>query len=224
MFLCRIGLVQLICLVITVLIFQPVRGLCEDLFYQSYLLQRMRITALRIQRGESSAKELMTSLILEAKKAGIQAPKWASSDPPCTALPSFSHKERSEIHPGKFDSLIAEAAAEYGLSPAFIKAVIRAESEFVADAVSLKGAQGLMQIMPGTADSIGLQDPFDPRANIFGGGMLLRRWLSEFGSVKKALIAYNAGPEWVRKEKRIPTETRNYIKRVIKFYEGYRTK
>ena len=83
------------------------------------------------------------------------------------------------------------------------------------DAVSNKGAQGLMQLMPETADDIGVGNPFDPKANIFGGTRLLKKHLLEFRSLKKSLIAYNAGPEWVGKNRRVPKETRDYIRKVI---------
>ncbi len=79
-----------------------------------------------------------------------------------------------------------------------------------------------MQLMPGTAREINVLDPLDPRANIFGGSRLLRKYLDEFGSLKKTLIAYNAGPGWVRKRKGMPGETRKYIRRVIRYYNIYK--
>ena len=100
--------------------------------------------------------------------------------------------------------------------------MIHVESAFVKDAVSKKGAQGLMQLMPETADDIGVKNPFDPKANIFGGTKLIKRYLIEFKSLKKALIAYNAGPDWVRQRKGIPRETQTYIRRVIARYKQYK--
>ena len=79
-----------------------------------------------------------------------------------------------------------------------------------------------MQLMPDTADDIGVHNAFDPRANIFGGSRLLRRYLDEFRSLKKTLVAYNAGPTWVRKRKGIPKETKIYIRRVINYYHIYK--
>ena len=99
--------------------------------------------------------------------------------------------------------------------------MIRAESDFVVNAISPKGAQGLMQLMPGTANDIGVENAFDPEANILGGAMLLRKYLDEFRSLKKTLVAYNAGPEWVRKKRGIPDETKRYIRNVIRFYQSY---
>ena len=78
-----------------------------------------------------------------------------------------------------------------------------------------------MQLMPETAEDLGVADPFDPQENIFGGSRLLKKHLYEFGSLKKALIAYNAGPDYVMEKRRMPLETKIYIRRVIKFYRSY---
>ena len=124
----------------------------------------------------------------------------------------------------QYEPLVLKASKIYDLPPALIKAVIHVESAFVKDAVSKKGAQGLMQLMPGTADDIGVNNPFDPKANIFGGAKLIKRYLNEFRSLKKTLIAYNAGPVWVRKNRGVPKETRDYIRKVITQYENYKNK
>jgi hypothetical protein len=115
---------------------------------------------------------------------------------------------------------VQEAAAKYDLPPALIKAVIRAESNFQVDAVSSAGAQGLMQLMPATAEEMGVKNPFDIRQNIEGGSRYLRKMLDRFGgSVSKALAAYNAGPGTVTKYNgRVPyPETRQYVSRVLRF-------
>jgi soluble lytic murein transglycosylase-like protein len=80
----------------------------------------------------------------------------------------------------QFEALVLNASKNYGLPPALIKAVIHVESAYVKDAVSIKGAQGLMQLIPETADDIGVNNPFDPKANIFGGSKLIKRYLIEF--------------------------------------------
>jgi len=115
---------------------------------------------------------------------------------------------------------VREAAAKYALPPALIKAVIRAESNFKIDAVSSAGAQGLMQLMPATAEELGVKNPFDIRQNIEGGSRYLRKMLDRFGgNVPKALAAYNAGPGTVKKYNgRVPyPETRQYVRRVLRF-------
>ena len=81
-----------------------------------------------------------------------------------------------------------------GLDPNLIRAVIRVESSFRTDAVSSAGAQGLMQLMPGTAREVGVDDPFDPHQNVRGGATYLKRQLQRFGDIRLALAAYNTGP------------------------------
>jgi hypothetical protein len=100
---------------------------------------------------------------------------------------------------------------------------MRHESGFNPHAVSPKGAQGLMQLMPGTADLMGVQNPFDPEQNIAGGVGYLRLCLDRFGqSVPLAVAAYNAGPARVAKSQGVPSipETQNFVKNVMKTYTG----
>jgi soluble lytic murein transglycosylase-like protein len=116
---------------------------------------------------------------------------------------------------------IHEPAQKYNLPAALIRGVIRAESNFDAAAVSRAGAQGLMQLMPGTARELGVVNPFDIEQNIDGGARYLRKMLDSFGGdIKVALAAYNAGPGTVEKHGgQIPPyqETARYIDRVLKF-------
>lgn len=121
----------------------------------------------------------------------------------------------------KFDHYIALAAETYGVSFPLVKAVIKVESNFNPRAVSPKGAQGLMQIMPDTARILKVYDPFDPWENIMGGTRYLRMLLDRFdGKLKLALAGYNAGPLNVEQYKGVPPfrETQNYVDRVIKYY------
>ena len=114
---------------------------------------------------------------------------------------------------------IRKASRKYKLPGKLIEGVIQAESSFRVDAVSPAGAQGLMQLMPGTAKELGVDDPFDVRQNIDGGAAYLRQMLDRFnGDVKLALAAYNAGPGTVEKYNgNVPyQETQNYIERVLK--------
>ena len=115
---------------------------------------------------------------------------------------------------------IHKAAQKYNLPPALIKAVIKAESNFDPNAVSSAGAQGLMQLMPATAEELGVKNSFDIEQNIDGGSHYLRKMLDKFGrNTKLALAAYNAGPGTVEKyDGNVPyPETRNYVKRVMRF-------
>jgi soluble lytic murein transglycosylase-like protein len=114
---------------------------------------------------------------------------------------------------------IKHAARKYSLPEKLIESVIQAESNFRVDAVSPAGARGLMQLMPGTAKELGVNDPFDVRQNIDGGAGYLRQMMDRFGGdVKLALAAYNAGPGTVEKyDGNVPyRETKNYIERVLK--------
>ncbi|MBF0467772.1 MAG: lytic transglycosylase domain-containing protein [Desulfamplus sp.] len=124
-----------------------------------------------------------------------------------------------------FDPIIKKASLRYGLDCALIKAVISAESAFNCQAVSPKGAKGLMQIMPENYSSLDISDPFDPSQNIMGGSKYLRQMLEiNEGRLRHALAAYNAGPEAVRKHEGIPpyNETINYVSKVIDLYKQYK--
>jgi len=117
-----------------------------------------------------------------------------------------------------FSQEIRETAARYGVNPALVEAVIRIESAFNPWAVSSKGAQGLMQLMPRTASALGVRDAFNPRQNIEGGVRHLRYLLDRYpGNVPLALAAYNAGEGAVDSYGGIPpyTETRQYVQKVL---------
>ncbi|OGR01013.1 MAG: hypothetical protein A2511_01435 [Deltaproteobacteria bacterium RIFOXYD12_FULL_50_9] len=125
-----------------------------------------------------------------------------------------------------YEDYIRAAASRFAVDPHLVRAVIKAESNFNRMALSSKGAQGLMQLMPDTASDMNVNDPFNPEENIHGGTRYLRKLLELFnGNLKLALAAYNAGPERVIREGNvIPriSETINYVKIVMKHYEQYR--
>ena len=117
------------------------------------------------------------------------------------------------------DAFIATAAARYGVSEELIAAIIEAESEFNPRAVSRRGAQGLMQLMPETAATLGVNDPLDPRANIDGGVRHLRALMDRFdNNLPLALAAYNAGEVAVIKHRGVPPyrETQGYVSRILR--------
>lgn len=122
-----------------------------------------------------------------------------------------------------YDSLILISAREHQVEPALVKAVIAAESNFEPRAVSRVGAKGLMQLMPATAASLGVENSFHPRQNVDGGTRYLRAMLDRYGDVRRALAAYNAGPKAVDHYQGIPPyrETREYVLRVLHYYRGY---
>jgi hypothetical protein len=113
---------------------------------------------------------------------------------------------------------IALESKKNGIDPNLVKAVIQTESNFKANAISPKGAMGLMQLMPPTAKMLGVEDALDPMENIEGGTKFLGDMMSEFQDRKLALAAYNAGPAAVKKYKGIPpyTETQNYVSKIEK--------
>jgi hypothetical protein len=160
-----------------------------------------------------------------------------SKDPPqiASAPPPSLKTDLSPPHPAGLRSFqkttgtgehqiietsILRASRRYDLPVNLIKSVIRAESNFQVNAVSHAGALGLMQLMPATAQELGVKDPFDIQENIDGGSRYLRKMLDSFGGdLKLALAAYNAGPEAVIKYgRKVPPyrETQLYVKRVLR--------
>ena len=128
----------------------------------------------------------------------------------------------SAAGPAELRRLAEDAARRHGLDPGLVMAVAGVESAFQPRAVSPKGAQGLMQLMPGTARDLGVSDPFDPAANLDGGTRYLRDLLAKYdGDLPKALAAYNAGPGAVARHQGIPPykETRDYVQRVLRRYQ-----
>lgn len=121
--------------------------------------------------------------------------------------------------------IILEASKRYQVDPLLVKAMIEVESGFNPNAVSHVGAQGLMQLMPSTAKSLGVKDSFNPEHNIDGGVKYLKKLLDRFnGDIRLALAAYNAGSRKVRKYRGVPpfSETKNYIEKVFKLHTDYK--
>ncbi len=119
--------------------------------------------------------------------------------------------------------LIQDHASEQEIDPNLVKAVVQAESGFNSHAVSPVGARGLMQLMPSTAKTLGVQNSFNPDENIQGGTKYLKQLLQKYDSVPNAVAAYNAGPGAVDKHKGIPPykETQQYVKRVMNLYQQF---
>jgi soluble lytic murein transglycosylase-like protein len=125
---------------------------------------------------------------------------------------------------GRYDEVIRESAARHDVEFALVKAVIRAESAFDPFAISQKGAQGLMQLMPATARMHGVRESFRPRDNIGGGVRHLRMLMDRYGgNLPLTLAAYNAGSGRVERAGGVPdiTETREYVFKVLRFRKQY---
>ena len=125
-----------------------------------------------------------------------------------------------------FDEIINSASQRYGVDPTLVKAIVKAESDFDATAVSRVGARGLMQLMPQTARDMGVRDIHDPQDNVEGGIRYLSKLLKMFDwKLNLAIAAYNAGENAVLKYGTIPpySETQNYVKRVMYYYNSYRS-
>ena len=123
---------------------------------------------------------------------------------------------------GGLEPLIDRHAEGQQLDPRLVRALIQVESGYNVLALSRAGAMGLMQLMPATATSLAVSDPYDPEQNLRGGTVYLRRMIDRFGSVELALAAYNAGPEAVARHAGIPPyrETRDYVRRILALYRG----
>jgi len=135
--------------------------------------------------------------------------------------PSVSGRKAEHL----YHMFIIQTASHHQIDPALIKAIIMAESGYNTKAVSKKGAKGLMQLMPGTAQSLGVEDIFNPHQNITGGVQYFKQMVNRFnGDVKLALAAYNAGSRNVRNYNGVPPfkATHSYIKKVFKYYQIYK--
>jgi len=158
--------------------------------------------------------------VLTDSIASFEAVEPAPPDPSVVAAPKPAQPE-IVAQPAKvdLDQLIRDASGRYRLDPDFVSSVIRAESNFQPRAVSRKGAQGLMQLMPATSILLGVADPFDPKANIEAGTAYLSQLLDQYKNDPiKALAAYNAGAHRVQQYHGVPPyrETKAYVARIVR--------
>lgn len=158
---------------------------------------------------------------------GQQGKKWQPRfDCYACKVRSGVNWETTPLFTGRYEQEIQRYADQHGVNPALVKAVIHAESAFNPQARSRVGAQGLMQLMPGTAAELGVTSPFDPEQNINGGVRYLALMLKRFNNdTRLATAAYNAGPGAVQKYNGVPNyaETKAYVQRVAILERRYRT-
>ena len=155
--------------------------------------------------------------LASAMNAGTVSAPVAAPDP---AAPVASAPVPSD----QIDALVSQNATTWQVDPSLVKAIIANESGFNANATSTAGAQGLMQLMPATAQSVGVRNSYDPAQNVAGGTRYLKGLLDRFnGDVRLAVAAYNAGPGAVEKYGDVPpyAETQNYVQRVLQSHERY---
>lgn len=137
-----------------------------------------------------------------------------------------TYKKKPSQYIKEYEGIIKQATRRFEVDPSLIKAVIKAESDFDHTAVSHKGAQGLMQLMPQTADAMEVGDPLNPEENIFGGTRYLSLLLERFKNNKVlALAAYNAGPEAVETYGGVPPfpETRSFVENALEYYRQFKS-
>jgi soluble lytic murein transglycosylase-like protein len=184
----------------------------------SLAAQQAAVNAFRGKGEPDSVRQQRESVIRQTGAVGAPL-AWASPAP--LAVPNVQMMDDScqAMEQGQIDKLIQASAKKQGIAPELLKSVMRQESAFKPCAVSTAGAMGLMQIMPETADMLGLDDPFDPAKNTDAGAQFLKMMLNRYqGDVPMALGAYNAGPGKVDKAGGVPpiSETLQYVTNILR--------
>lgn len=205
---------------------QKIRQLIEIIRLRMMLDEHM-LGSMRQDRDGTSLYERFARWPLgglQAAGTAVQAPsppvaEAAAQTPEET--PSVVRIRKGSDRALRYEPIIEKASRAYGVDPGLIRAVIRAESNFVNESTSPKGAMGLMQIMPGTAKELGIRDAYDPQENIMGGTRYLKGLLDRYrGDVPTALAAYNWGMGNVeRRPEKLPRETKTYIHRIRQFMD-----
>ncbi|CAL8901870.1 lytic transglycosylase; SPbeta phage protein [Bacillus pumilus] len=173
-----------------------------------------------LERKEKLLKSQI-KLLKEQIKSGYIAQTGIVDSSSSYSPSSSSYSASGGSYSGKYSNIINQAASKYNVPAALIAAVIKQESNFNPNARSHAGATGLMQLMPATARGLGVKNSRDPYQNVMGGTKYLKQMLDKFGSIEKALAAYNAGPGNVTKYGGIPpfSETKNYVKKVNSYFK-----
>jgi soluble lytic murein transglycosylase-like protein len=163
-------------------------------------------------------KPVPSANVRAARSAAAAVNQYLGSESP---VPVLNYNRGKSFTPEQVDAAIEKAAAEHNVDPNLVRAVIKVESNFNPNAVSRKGAMGLMQLMPQTARQLKVTNPFDPEQNVDAGVRHLKQLMESYGGdVKLSLAAYNAGQGSVARSGGVPhfAETRNYVKRITNLY------
>jgi soluble lytic murein transglycosylase-like protein len=172
----------------------------------------VRATPAALSAARSAAADVATYVSAQPAGSGISA----------SVNPGYRSLARGrQVSPEEVDKAIAEAASKHNVDPNLVRAVVKVESNFNSQAISRTGAMGLMQLMPATARTLNVSNPFDPKQNIDAGVRHLKGLLDSYnGDVRLSLAAYNAGQGAVARNNGIPpyAETQNYVKRITELY------
>ena len=189
-----------------------------DLMHKSLEIQR---TSIQQQVSGQPPRDSFFQLPPPATLGTTTAAAAPMIEPIAPIVPGYSVANCDPLPSDQVDSLIESAASRESLDAALLRGVMRQESAFKPCAVSPRGAQGLMQLMPATAWQMGVWNPFDPTQNVNGGAHFLKQLLNRYdGNVGKALGAYNAGPAQVDAADGIPQiqETQDYVKQILSIF------
>src|SRR5437868_4144968 len=172
---------------------------------------------------EKRYKPVPSATMGAARSAAAEVNRYLNRESgPDGSAPSFL-RSNAPVNPQQVDAAIEQAAARHNVDPNLVRSVIKVESNFNPNAVSRKGAMGLMQLMPSTARSLHVTNPFDPQQNVDAGVRHLKKLLESYGgNIRLSLAAYNAGAGAVARSSGVPrySETQNYVRRITELYYG----